>query len=180
MKFIVISALLLSQLKAFSSLSGHTRTSVVSSEQAEGQRRHSALFMGRAAAVRASTKSKTDAKKAKTNAVFGKRIIMAVKQGGSPDPTANRMLGDIIKQAKANNVPVDVRQIGLLPMLQCTLPLVPQSQPISVLSFFSAKNINRVIKRATEGNAGDFSESTFEAYGFGGASLGKKETVGSP
>mmetsp|Transcript_17860 Transcript_17860/g.44145 ORF Transcript_17860/g.44145 Transcript_17860/m.44145 type:complete len:95 (+) Transcript_17860:2717-3001(+) len=66
---------------------------------------------------------------------------MAVKQGGSPDPNSNRMLGDIIKQAKTNNVPVD--------------------------------NINRAIKRATEGNAGDFSESTFEAYGFGGASFGK-------
>mmetsp|Transcript_17859 Transcript_17859/g.44136 ORF Transcript_17859/g.44136 Transcript_17859/m.44136 type:complete len:210 (+) Transcript_17859:2717-3346(+) len=64
---------------------------------------------------------------------------MAVKQGGSPDPNSNRMLGDIIKQAKTNNVPVD--------------------------------NINRAIKRATEGNAGDFSESTFEAYGFGGASF---------
>ena len=67
-----------------------------------------ALFMGRAAAVRAATKSKTDAKKAKTNAVFGKKIIMAVKAGGSPDPVANRQLGEIIKQAKANSVPVDV------------------------------------------------------------------------
>jgi hypothetical protein len=36
--------------------------------------------MGRAAAVRAATKSKTDDKKAKTNALYGKRIIMAVKQ----------------------------------------------------------------------------------------------------
>lgn len=97
------------------------------------------LSMGRAAAVRAATKSKTDAKKAKVNAVFGKRIIMAVKQGGSDDPNANRMLADVIKAAKGNNVPVD--------------------------------NINRAIKRATEGNAGDFSESTFEAYGFGGASF---------
>ena len=33
------------------------------------------------------------------------------------------------------------------------------------------KNISRAIKRATEGTTGDFSESTFEAYGFGGASL---------
>jgi YebC/PmpR family DNA-binding regulatory protein len=33
------------------------------------------------------------------------------------------------------------------------------------------KNINRAIKRATEKDAGDFSESTFEAYGHGGASL---------
>lgn len=42
-------------------------------------------------------------------AVFGKKIIMAVKQGGSPDPKANKLLGDLIKQAKANSVPVDVR-----------------------------------------------------------------------
>ncbi len=67
----------------------------------------SPLFMGRAAAVRAATKSKTDAKKAKTNATYGKKIIMAVKQGG-PDPDANRALGDLIKAAKANSVPVDV------------------------------------------------------------------------
>jgi len=33
------------------------------------------------------------------------------------------------------------------------------------------KNINRAIKRATEKDAGDYSEATFEAYGFGGASL---------
>jgi len=101
--------------------------------------RLSPLFMGRAAAVRAATKSKTDAKKAKTNAIYGKRIIMAVKQGGSDDPKANKALADVIKAAKANSVPVD--------------------------------NINRAIKRATEGSAGDFSESTFEAYGFGGASF---------
>lgn len=68
----------------------------------------SPLFMGRAAAVRAATKGKSDAKKAKVNALFGKKIIMAVKQGGSPDPSANRMLGDLIKQAKSANVPVDV------------------------------------------------------------------------
>jgi hypothetical protein len=67
----------------------------------------SPLFMGRAAAVRAATKGKTDAKKAKTNALYGKKIIMAVKQGG-PDPNANRALADLIKQAKANSVPVDV------------------------------------------------------------------------
>jgi len=30
--------------------------------------------MGRAAAVRAATKSKTDAKKAKTNALYGKKV----------------------------------------------------------------------------------------------------------
>jgi len=95
--------------------------------------------MGRAAAVRAATKAKTDSKKAKTNALYGKKIMVAVKEGGSPDPNANRQLFDVIKQAKANNVPVD--------------------------------NINRAIKNASEGKAGDFKESTFEAYGFGGASM---------
>jgi len=99
----------------------------------------SVLFMGRAAAVRAATKAKTDAKKAKTNALYGKKIIMAVKEGGSPDPNTNRALADLIKQAKANSVPVD--------------------------------NINRAIQRASEASAGDFKESTFEAYGFGGASF---------
>lgn len=63
--------------------------------------------MGRAAAVRANTKAKTDLRKAKINAVFGKRIIMAVKAGGSGDPNANRALADVIKQAKSLNVPVD-------------------------------------------------------------------------
>jgi YebC/PmpR family DNA-binding regulatory protein len=101
--------------------------------------KNSALFMGRAAAVRASTKAKTDMKKTKTNALYGKKIIMAVKDGGSPDPQANRMLFDVIKQAKANSVPVD--------------------------------NINRAIKKASEGSAGDFKESTFEAYGVGGCSM---------
>jgi YebC/PmpR family DNA-binding regulatory protein len=63
--------------------------------------------MGRAAAVREKTKGKTDARKAKTNASFGKKIIQAVKQGGSPDPNANRALGELIRLAKNANVPVD-------------------------------------------------------------------------
>jgi hypothetical protein len=70
--------------------------------------------MGRAAAVRAATKGKTDAKKAKVNAYYGKKIIMAVKQGGSSDPVANRQLGELIKAAKNNSVPVDVSSIWLL------------------------------------------------------------------
>jgi len=94
--------------------------------------------MGRAAAVREKTKSKTDGIKAKTNAIYGKKIIMAVKAGG-PDPDGNRQLGDLIKAAKANSVPVD--------------------------------NINRAIKRATENDTSNFAESTFEAYGSGGASM---------
>lgn len=120
-------------------VAGFSLTPPLPNIQTERPSTMSPLFMGRAAAVRAATKGKTDAKKAKTNAVFGKKIIMAVKQGGSPDPNANRMLGDIIKQAKSNSVPVD--------------------------------NINRAIKRASEANTGDFSESTFEAYGAGGASF---------
>jgi YebC/PmpR family DNA-binding regulatory protein len=39
------------------------------------------------------------------------------------------------------------------------------------LFVFAADNINRAIKRATEKDAGDFSESKFEAYGMGGASF---------
>jgi len=108
----------------------------VTSEHAS---RTSALFMGRAAAVRANTKGKTDLRKAKTNAVFGKRIIMAVKAGGSASPQSNRALAEVIKQAKSNNVPAD--------------------------------NIARAIKKASEANTGDFAESTFEAYGMGGASM---------
>jgi YebC/PmpR family DNA-binding regulatory protein len=36
---------------------------------------------------------------------------------------------------------------------------------------FLSKNINRAIKKAVEGNTGDFTEATFEAYGLGGASF---------
>jgi hypothetical protein len=73
--------------------------------------------MGRAAAVRAATKGKTDAKKAKINGYYGKKIIMAVKQCGSSDPVANRQLADLIKAAKNNSVPMDVRSQPLSPRL---------------------------------------------------------------
>lgn len=63
--------------------------------------------MGRAAAVRAATKSKTDAAKAKNNNRFAKKIIMVTKAGG-PDPDQNRALAATIKEAKANDVPMDV------------------------------------------------------------------------
>ena len=79
----------------------------------------SPLFMGRAAAVRAATKGKTDAKKAKVNGYYGKKIIMAVKQGGSPDPVANRQLGDLIKAAKNNSVPIDVRNFIFFSLYWC-------------------------------------------------------------
>jgi len=124
-------AALVSETSAFSPV----KTSFPSTSHAT---RTCPLFMGRAAAVRAATKSKTDLKKAKTNALYGKKITMAVKAGG-PSLEANKQLADLVKQAKANNVPVD--------------------------------NINRAIKRASEADTADFSESTFEAYGFGGASM---------
>mmetsp|Transcript_58105 Transcript_58105/g.173405 ORF Transcript_58105/g.173405 Transcript_58105/m.173405 type:complete len:298 (-) Transcript_58105:1438-2331(-) len=115
------------------------RSDASTSAFASAAGRLSPLFMGRAAAVRAATKGKTDAKKAKVNALYGKKIIMAVKNGGSSDQNANRQLAEVVKAAKGNNVPVE--------------------------------NINRAIKRATETDSSNFSESTFEAYGFGGASM---------
>ena len=63
--------------------------------------------MGRAAAVRAATKAKTDGAKAKNNARFAKKIIMAVKAGGA-DPDKNRALGQVMADAKVANVPKDV------------------------------------------------------------------------
>jgi YebC/PmpR family DNA-binding regulatory protein len=66
--------------------------------------RMSPLMMGRAAAVRAQTKGKTDAAKAKLNARYGKQIAMLIKQGGS-DLIANRPLAKLMEQAKAAGVP---------------------------------------------------------------------------
>jgi len=102
MKLNLLAPLLLaSSASAFSVISSTPSTTSRTSSSAV-----SPLFMGRAAAVRAKTKGKTDAIKAKSNGIFGKKIIMCVKQGG-PDPDGNRALGDLIRQAKANSVPVD-------------------------------------------------------------------------
>ncbi|GMH60774.1 hypothetical protein TrST_g10593 [Triparma strigata] len=67
----------------------------------------STSLFGRAAAVRAQTKGKTDAAKTKIYGQFGKKIIMAVKDGGSASPEANKSLRDVISMAKKNNVPID-------------------------------------------------------------------------
>lgn len=107
MKFPILSALIISQVTAFSPVVT-VQSTTIKLESQKNAFRPSPLFMGRAAAVRAATKGKSDLKKAKTNAAFGKKIIMAVKQGGSPDPVANRSLADVIKQAKSNSVPVEV------------------------------------------------------------------------
>lgn len=69
--------------------------------------RFNQLFMGRAAAVRANTKARTDGAKAKNNNIFAKKIITTVKAGG-PDPESNRQLAAVIADAKAANVPNDV------------------------------------------------------------------------
>jgi len=63
--------------------------------------------MGRAANVRAHTKARTDAAKAKNNGRFAKKIIVAVKAGGS-DPVVNRQLAQVVADAKVANVPKDI------------------------------------------------------------------------
>lgn len=65
------------------------------------------LYMGRAAAVRANTKAKTDGAKAKLNARYGKKIVMAVKAGG-PDPVSNVQLANVIAEAQRMKVPKDI------------------------------------------------------------------------
>jgi Transcriptional regulator len=115
---VLLSAQVVSGFSPLSLQPALTNHGVTTNTKAPAQRL-SPLFMGRAAAVRANTKAKTDGKKTKINAVFGKRIIMAVKQGGSPDPVANRMLADTIKQARSNNVPVEVSTLYSLVARAC-------------------------------------------------------------
>lgn len=52
-------------------------------------------------------KEKTDSQKAKIFTKIGREIAVAVKAGGSADPSSNSRLKDIIAKAKANNVPND-------------------------------------------------------------------------
>lgn len=65
------------------------------------------LFMGRASAVRAATKAKTDGRKEKLYALYGKKVINAVKSGGA-DPSNNRLLSQVIIDAKNANVPKEI------------------------------------------------------------------------
>lgn len=71
------------------------------------RRTSSTVYMGRASAVRAATKAKTDAAKAKNNCRYAKKIIIAVKAAG-PDPESNRLLAQVISEAKVANVPKDI------------------------------------------------------------------------
>ena len=52
-------------------------------------------------------KEKTDGQRAKIFTKIGREIAVAVKEGGSADPSANSKLKDAIAKAKANNVPND-------------------------------------------------------------------------
>jgi len=52
-------------------------------------------------------KAKTDAAKGKIFTKIGRELVMAVKQGGGPDPASNSKLRDVIAKAKAANMPND-------------------------------------------------------------------------
>ena len=50
-------------------------------------------------------KEKTDAQKGKVFTKIGREIAIAVREGGSADPSTNGKLRDVIAKAKANNMP---------------------------------------------------------------------------
>ncbi len=52
-------------------------------------------------------KGKNDAARAKIFTKIGRELAVAVREGGSPDPTVNSKLRDVIAKAKAANVPND-------------------------------------------------------------------------
>ncbi|MDO4731666.1 MAG: YebC/PmpR family DNA-binding transcriptional regulator [Clostridia bacterium] len=52
-------------------------------------------------------KEKTDSQRAKIFTKIGRELAVAVKEGGSADPSVNTKLKDCIAKAKANNVPND-------------------------------------------------------------------------
>ena len=52
-------------------------------------------------------KEKTDSQRAKIFTKLGRELMVAVKEGGGPDPESNSKLKDVIAKAKANNVPND-------------------------------------------------------------------------
>ena len=58
-------------------------------------------------------KEKTDGQRAKIFTKIGRELAVAVREGGSADPSANSKLKDCIAKAKANNVPNEnIEQIG--------------------------------------------------------------------
>jgi YebC/PmpR family DNA-binding regulatory protein len=101
--------------------------------------------MGRAAAVRAATKSKTDAAKAKNNNRFAKKIIMVVKAAG-PDPEQNRALAATIKEAKASDVPMDVIKRNIVKAADKTQADYSES----LFEFVGAAGINFLVNVVTD------------------------------
>ena len=59
-------------------------------------------------------KEKNDAAKGKIFTKIGRELAIAVKEGGSADPTNNSRLRDVIAKAKANNMPNDTIEKELL------------------------------------------------------------------
>ena len=64
-------------------------------------------------------KGKNDAARAKVFTKIGRELIVAIREGGSADPSINSKLRDCIAKAKAANVPNDnidrIIKIGRLP-----------------------------------------------------------------
>ena len=58
-------------------------------------------------------KEKNDAAKGKIVTKVGRELAIAVKEGGSADPTNNSRLRDVIAKAKANNMPNDTIDRGI-------------------------------------------------------------------
>ena len=52
-------------------------------------------------------KEKTDAQRGKIFTKIGREIVIAVREGGGPDPNTNGKLRDVIAKAKAANMPND-------------------------------------------------------------------------
>jgi len=93
------------------------------------------VMMGRKFENNKVKMAKTAAAYTKKASYIGKKIQVAVKQGG-PNPDSNRQLGLVIREAQTMDVKKDV--------------------------------VDRNIKKASESDAADFKELTYEAYGYGG------------
>ncbi|MDR1563575.1 MAG: YebC/PmpR family DNA-binding transcriptional regulator [Oscillospiraceae bacterium] len=52
-------------------------------------------------------KEKTDGQRAKIFTKIGRELMIAVREGGGPDPSSNPRLREVIAKAKANNIPND-------------------------------------------------------------------------
>ena len=65
------------------------------------------ILMGRRSAKIAGRKGKADAQKAKLYGKIGKLIAQAVRAGG-PDQLANARLREVLAQAKAASLPVEI------------------------------------------------------------------------